>query len=109
MQVPHETEEQLETMLKSECPEESSTSIDGPWPHVDVMQYGPPTAVNSMDAFPGEVPPPLPPAPPVLLPPAPREPPVPREPPEPVSPLSEVLPPQPTTSIITVLTPTTKL
>ena len=108
MQVSHETEEQLETTPKSERPDASSTSMAGPWPHVEVMQYGPPTAVNSMDALPGEVPPPVPPTPPMLLPPDPTEPPVSGDPPDPVGPLPEVLPPHPmiTPSAVSVLTPT---
>jgi hypothetical protein len=90
----------------------------GPWPHIEVMQYGPPTTVNSMDALPGEVvPPPVPPVlvpllPPVAaLPPVPGTPPVPlppapTEPPVPVAPVPVALPPHPnTTNAATVLTP----
>jgi hypothetical protein len=52
--VSHDTDEQPADTVNNDCPDESSMSIDGPPPHWEVMQYEP-TAVNVIDAFPGEL------------------------------------------------------
>lgn len=54
MQVSHDTEEQPADTVNNECPDESSMSMDGPSPHIEVIQYEP-AVVNVMDAFPGEL------------------------------------------------------
>ena len=50
----HETVEQLAETANSDCPDESWMSIEGPSPHIEVMQYEP-TVENVIDALPGEV------------------------------------------------------
>jgi hypothetical protein len=52
--VSHETVEQLAETENSDRPDESWMSIEGPSPHIEVMQYEP-TVENVIDALPGEV------------------------------------------------------